>query len=153
MNSTKIPAKDLSSEPPRSPRQLIAGYAILARCLDKGRAELNNTSGEYHFACPLDQMFLTFKGVSAEDIQKLLREGASDEAVADWLSTNGNNVTRKEIDAWSAKMADMRPSENEDAEKRTWFADECARLGLDPEETTLFDYLEEDDRRLALQTA
>jgi hypothetical protein len=153
MKSTAISAKDLSVEPPSSPNQLVAGYAILARCLDKGRAELSGSAGEYHFACPLDQMLLDFKGVKADDIKKLLKEGASNEAVADWLSTNGRNVTRAEIDAWSAKVAATRPSESEDAEKREWFAGECKRLDLDPEETTLFDYLEEDDRRMALQTA
>jgi hypothetical protein len=151
MNSSIIPARDLSMEPPRSPRQLIAGYAILARCLDKGRAELNNTAGEYHFGCPLDQMFLTFKGVTAEDIKNLLQKGAGDEAVADWLSTHGKPVTRAEIDEWSAEVAESKPYEN--PEKREWFVDECTKLGLDPKVTTLFDYLEEDDRRMALQTA
>ncbi|HWB02158.1 MAG TPA: DUF5069 domain-containing protein [Verrucomicrobiales bacterium] len=153
MNTTKIQAKDLSMEPPRSPRQLIAGYAILARCLDKGRAELNNTPGEYHFGCPLDKMLLDFKGVSADDIKKLLRNGATDEAVADWLSTNGKQVTRAEIDAWTRKVINTWPSDEPDPEKREWFAGECKRLGLDPEKTSLFDYLEEDDRRMALQTA
>ena len=151
MNSTKIPAKDLSVEPPRSPRQLLAGYAILARCLDKGRAELNNTAGEFHFACPLDQMLLDFKGVKSEDIKRLLSEGASDEAIADWLSTHGKPVTRAEIDEWSAQMAETRPYQN--PEKREWFAGECEGLGLDPAEATLFEYLEADDRKLALQTA
>jgi hypothetical protein len=153
MKSPTIPAKDLTTEPPRSPRHLIAGYAILARCLDKGRAELNNTAGEYHFACPLDQMFLDFKEVKKEDIRKLLSEGSSDEAVADWLSTHGKDLTRADIDAWTNRMINVRPSEEKDAEKRKWFAGECAKLGLDPEETTLFEYLEEDDRRFALQTA
>jgi hypothetical protein len=146
-----LTANDDALEPPRSPRQLLAGYAILARCLDKGRAELNNTPGEFHFACPLDQMFFDFKGVKSEDIKRLLSEGASDEAVADWLSTHGNPLTRAEIDEWSAQVAEARPYDN--PEKREWFAGECEGLGLDPAATTLFEYLEADDRKVALQTA
>ena len=34
-------AKDLSKEPPRSPRIRVGGFAILARMADKGRASLN----------------------------------------------------------------------------------------------------------------
>jgi len=34
----------------------------------------------------------------------------------------------------------------DDLESKEWFAGECARLGLKPETTTLFDYLEADDR-------
>ncbi len=152
MNSNALPAKDLTTVPPRSPGKLIAGYAILARCLDKGRAELNGTQGDFHFACPLDSMLFTFKGVKGDDIKQLLSEGATDEAVADWLSTNGRAVTRAEIDEWSAKAAAVKP--HDDPGKREWFAGECARLGLDPEKTTLFDYLDADDREMAaLQTA
>lgn len=47
-------AKDLSKEPPASPRVRTGGYAVLARMADKGRAEIAGTAGDYHFACPLD---------------------------------------------------------------------------------------------------
>src|ERR1700677_2807447 len=38
--------KDLSKEPPRSPRVRMGGYSILVRMIDKGRAALNGTVGE-----------------------------------------------------------------------------------------------------------
>jgi len=40
----------------------MGGYALMARMIDKGRATLNGTVGEYHFACPLDQQLFTYKG-------------------------------------------------------------------------------------------
>jgi Domain of unknown function (DUF5069) len=58
-------AKDLTKEAPRSPRIRIGDYALMARMIDKGRATLNGTVGEYHFACPLDQQLFTYKGVLA----------------------------------------------------------------------------------------
>ena len=70
-------AKDLSKEPPRSPRTRIGGYALLARMADKGRAALNGTPGEYHFNCPLDQMLFSFKGVNAEQVKPVLASGTA----------------------------------------------------------------------------
>ena len=49
-------AKALTKEPPRSPRYRLGDYALMARMIDKGRADLQGSVGEYHFACPLDQM-------------------------------------------------------------------------------------------------
>ena len=40
MKSKTTNALDLTQRPPRSPRVRLGGYAILARCLDKGRATL-----------------------------------------------------------------------------------------------------------------
>lgn len=72
-------AKDLTKEAPRSPRTRIGDYALMARMIDKGRATLNGTVGEYHFACPLDQMLFTYKGVQADDVKAVLASGASDD--------------------------------------------------------------------------
>ena len=72
-------AKDLTQEPPRSPRLRLGGYDILARMIDKGRADLEGKVGEYHYACPLDQMLFSFKEVQADEVKKLLASGAADE--------------------------------------------------------------------------
>ncbi|MGD1089888.1 MAG: DUF5069 domain-containing protein, partial [Verrucomicrobiota bacterium] len=56
-------AKDLTKEYPRSPRVTLAGYVIAARMLDKCRAAISGTLGEYHFDCPLDRYFLQFAGI------------------------------------------------------------------------------------------
>jgi hypothetical protein len=144
-------AKDLSLEAPRGPRELLGGYAILARCIDKGRAELNGTAGEFHFNCPLDNMLFSFKGVDSDDVHDLLQNGSSDEKIVQWFNENGAPKTEQEIAAWTAEVSLARP--HNDPDKRDWFAGECERLGLDPAETTLFEYLEEDDRQLNLQSA
>src|SRR5947209_6633574 len=71
-------AKDLTREPPRSPRLRLGGYGIMARMIDKGRATIAGTAGEYHFNCPLDNMLFGFKGVNGEDVRQVLASGASD---------------------------------------------------------------------------
>lgn len=137
-------AKDLSKEPARSPCIRVGGYAILARMADKGRASLNGTAGEYHFDCPVDNMLFGFKGVKGAEVEPVLASGASDEQVAAWLNAHGTPKTPAEVKAWSDSAEAQRPYEN--PEYKEWFAGECAKLGLKPETTTLFDYLEADDR-------
>ena len=70
--SLKLLAKDLTKEYPRSPRETLAGYVIAARMLDKCRAVLAGTAGEYHFDCPLDNQFLGFTGIDRVHISGLL---------------------------------------------------------------------------------
>jgi uncharacterized protein DUF5069 len=136
-------AKNLTKEPPRSPRYRLSDYALMARMIDKGRADLQGNVGEYHFACPLDQMLFEFKGVNADQVKKLLASGAADEQVLSWFDSHGTPRTAEEIKTWSNGVEGYRPYD--DPEKRDWFSDECAKLGLKPESSTLVDYLEADD--------
>jgi len=137
-------AKNLAQEAPRSPRVRIGGYALLARMADKGRATLNGTAGEYHFDCPVDNLLFSFKGVKGAEVKPLLASGANDTQIAAWLDAHGTPRTAAEIRAWSDSVEATRPYDH--PEQRDWFAGECARLGLKPETTTLFGYLEADDR-------
>jgi Domain of unknown function (DUF5069) len=136
-------AKNLTKEPPRSPRYRLSNYALMARMIDKGRADLQGNVGEYHFACPLDQMLFEFKGVNADEVKKLLASDAADEQVVSWFDSHGTPRTTEEIKTWSNGVEGYRPYD--DPEKRDWFSDECAKLGLKPERSTLVDYLEADD--------
>lgn len=137
-------AKDLVKEPARSPRIRVGGYAVLARMTDKGRATLNGSVGEYHFDCPVDNLLFGFKGVKGAEVKPLLAAGAGDEQIAAWLDTYGTPKTPAEVNAWSDSVEAIRPYDN--PEQKDWFEGECARLGLDPRTTTLFDYLDADDR-------
>jgi|ERR1700677_635918 len=136
-------SKNLTKEAPRSPRNRLGGYALIARAIDKGRAAIAGTAGEYHYACPLDQMLFEFKGVKDEEVKKLLASGATDDQVVTWLNTHGTPKTSEEINAWSTGVETYRPYDN--PEKKDWFVGECTPLGLKPEASTLVDYLEADD--------
>lgn len=138
-------AKDLTREAPRSPRLRLGGYALMARMIDKGRATINGTNGEYHFDCPVDNMLFSFKGVKGDDVRQLLASGAGDEQVLAWFNTHGAPKTDSEIKAWSAGVEAV--NSHDDPEEREWFDGECQRLGLDPARTTLLTYLETDDRQ------
>lgn len=137
-------AKNLTKEAPTSPRVRTGGYAILARALDKGRADIAGTVGGYHFDCPLDNYLFGFKGVAGRDVRTLLENGASNDEIATWLDANGTPKTPEEISAWSDSVEAARPYDSPD--KKDWFVGVCAEVGLDPAASTLFDYLEADDK-------
>jgi Domain of unknown function (DUF5069) len=142
MSTTNI-SKDLTKQPPRSPRNRLGGYALMARMIDKGRADLQGKVGEYHYACPLDQMLFDFKAVKADEVKKLLDSGATDEQVVAWFSSHGTPKKTDEIKTWSDGVEGYRPYD--DPEKRDWFTGECAKIGLKAETSTLAEYLEADD--------
>ena len=58
-----ISAPDLTKRPPRSARCRLGGYVLLPRMLDKGRAEIAGMAGEFHYDCPLDNIFFDFAGL------------------------------------------------------------------------------------------
>lgn len=139
-------AKDLTKVPPASPKSRVGGYVILARMADKARADfLGGNIGEYHTDCPLDHMLLDWKGVSYAEVKKLITGGADDEKVAGYLDTHGTEKTPDEIKAWSDGMEQINPYHN--PEKKEWFAGEAKKAGLNPETTTMFDWLDATDTK------
>ena len=137
-------APDLTKRPPRSPRVRLGGYVILPRMLDKGRATIAGTQGEYHYNCPMDQRFLEFAGVSAEPIKKLLAAGKSDSEILAWVQKNAKNKrTDAEIADWSYNQERRAPS---DVESREYFHDIHKKVAPQREDiSSWFDLLDVDD--------
>ena len=105
----KLLAKDLTKDYPCSPRETLAGYVIAARMLDKCRAVLAGTAGEYHFDCPLDNQFLGFTGIEAVEFKTFVATGASDAEVAAWIEQHSKIKNRTEVVAWNNKLRATRP--------------------------------------------
>jgi len=102
-------APDLTRSFPRSPRETLGGFVVAARALDKCRAVLNGSQGEYHFDCPLDRAFFEFAGISSDAFKALAATGATDDEVASWIEANTQIQDRKEVVAWNNRMRFMRP--------------------------------------------
>ena len=139
-----VTGKDLTKEAPRSPRVRVGGYVILGRTIDKCRALVAGDIGEYHFDCPLDNMLFGFKGVTGPDFKAQVENGASDQQIAEWIDGNGQPKTLEEIKRWSDETEAHNPYN--DPERRDWFVEQVKPLGVDPANTTLFDWLEADDK-------
>ncbi len=140
----KTSAPDLTQRPPRSPRTRLGGYVILPRMLDKGRATLAGTNGDFHYDCPLDQRFLAFVGIDAEALKKQLAADKSDTEILQWINENAKHKrTDLEIAAWSTHQDHRAPS---DMESRTYFNELQAKIAPQRDDiATWFDLLDVDD--------
>ena len=138
----KVTGKDLTKEAPRSPRIRVGGYAILGRTIDKCRALVAGNIGEYHFDCPLDNMLFGFKGIKGDDFKAQIEHSASHGGGGS--SSSGEKKTPEEIRRWAEEVE--ASSLYHHPEKRDFFSEETRKLGLDPAQTTTFEWLEIDDR-------
>lgn len=94
-------APDLRTVAPRSPRAPLGAYGVLAaRMLDKCRAELAGKAGDYHFNCPMDQVFFRFTKIDPSELKAFVATGASDEEVARWIERNSKVQDPDKIANW-----------------------------------------------------
>jgi hypothetical protein len=135
---------DLSEQPPHSPRERLGGFAIACRAVDKCRASLAGTPGDYHYDCPLDNQLFSFKGITGDQFQAAVKAANNYDEIGAWLLNNGKAKTPPEIEDWSDDQE--ADSLMKSPEQRANFIENCQRLGLNPEKTTTFDWLEADDR-------
>ena len=144
-----IQAPDLTKEFPRSPRDTsIAGYVVAARCLDKCRAVIAETAGEYHSGCPLDQVWLDFTGIKYRAFRKFVATGADDAAVSDWVARKAKQKNRSEVIAWNNRMRDKTISKM--ATKLQLFLEDYIPQNLPKDKTVRvwFDVYDIEERRI-----
>jgi hypothetical protein len=112
--------------------------------LDKGRAAAAGRIGEYKYACPLDQRFLSFVGVDPEALKKRLQEGKGDGEILEWITQNAKNTpSEPEIMAWSTYQEQRGPG---DTESRDFFHEIHTKVGPRRDDIfTWFDLLDLDD--------
>ncbi len=99
---------DLTQHPPRSVRVRLGGYAHLPRLLDKARAVLGGKGAEYHYNCPLDQLFFTFTGIDHEMLLAEIKTGKTDVQLLEWVNTRTNRQ-HFEVVTWSAWVEQRGP--------------------------------------------
>ena len=104
---------DLRVHYPRSVREKLAGYVHLARMIDKCRAVLTGTQGEYIYPCPMDRRLLEFAGLEADQFTQTVQARSSDQAVADWFAENAAQRSQAEIEAWNEMMLTRGPDTEE----------------------------------------
>jgi len=136
---------DLRVHYPRSVREKVAGYVHLARMLDKCRAVLAGTQGEYIYPCPMDIRLLDFAGLTMDQFTEAVQARSSDQAVADWFVENVVRHFQAEIDAWNEMMLTRGP----DTEEKWDYFRKCLEA-VDPRRTDITswaDLLDLEERR------
>jgi hypothetical protein len=119
--SNVLSAPDLTKRAPRSTRCRLGGFALLPRLLDKCRALLAGTIGDYHSNCPLDQIFLAYAGIDYAQLRAELAQGRTDGEILTWIVANSKTRrTGAEIEIWSAYQDRRLP--DSDGETAGYFA-------------------------------
>ena len=138
-------APNFSQRPPRSPRVRLGGYVLLARILDKGRAELAGTAGEYKYNNPIDRHWFRFTGLTPEALKAELAAGKGDGEILAWVEEHGQPKRPPwEIQQWSAYHNERGP--DGDVETLEFFIERVGGLSKTREDMrTWFDYLDLDD--------
>lgn len=137
-------APNLAQRPPRSPRVRLGGYTILPRLLDKARAVIAGTAGEYKYNNPNDGHFFRFTGLTPDALLAQVKTGAGDWDMLLWVNEHAP-VKRSalEIGQWSDWTETVAFN---DIEMREWFTDQIKRLNPAREDLRgTFDYLDLDD--------
>lgn len=108
---------NLKQCPPRSPRIRLGGFVILPRLLDKCRATLAGTNGEYHYDCPLDKRFLSYVGVNPTTLKAQVKKGLGDGDILKWIQKNAKIPhSGEEIALWSDFQEKLAPASIEERE-------------------------------------
>jgi Domain of unknown function (DUF5069) len=145
MNESDNSSPDLTKRPPRSPRCRLGGYAILPRMLDKGRAEIAGSNGEFHYNCPLDQHIINFIGIDPDALREQLATGQGDGEILEWINSNAKHKRSPwEIEQWSDFQ--QRRGPDGDAETLSFFGELLGRFSKTREDIkTWADLLDLDD--------
>lgn len=140
----KFSAPDLTQFPPRSPRARLGGFAHLPRLIDKARATVAGTNGDYHYDCPVDQHFWSFTGIKPAPFLKEVKTGAGDGALLAYVLAHAKPPrSGSEIVAWSIWFESRAPS---GVEGREFFNGVHQKNAPHREDiATWFDWLELDD--------
>jgi len=137
---------DLTLRPPRSPRLRLGGYVLLPRLIDKARAKLAGTLGEYRYDHRgMNRHFFAFTGLTPEALLAEVASGKGDGELLAWV--NATAVPARgpwEIAAWSDYHERRGP--DSDAETLAEFAADVATWSTTREDIrTWFDLLDLDD--------
>lgn len=135
---------DLTQHPPRSPRVRLGGFAHLPRLIDKARATLAGTQGEYTYDCAMDALFWEFTGLNAASFLAEVKTGKCDYDLLTYVvNSTQPRRTRSEIANWSAWL-ENRPAMG--TEGRAYFNQVHAAIGPRREDIgTWFDLLDLED--------
>jgi len=113
-------------------RVKLEGYVHLARMIDKCRAVLAGTEGEYIYPCPMDERLLEFVGITSDQFTSAVKTNPTDAGVAAWFRQTATPHPMAELDEWNQRLLARGPSSPASLEKFRKYRD-----AVDPSRTDL----------------
>lgn len=128
---------DLTRHPPRSPYDTsVAGIAGLARMIDKGRAFLSDTLGDFWYGSDsgIDRYILRFLGISVEAFTDALRDCPTDADILAWIEKQAEK-SDSEIADFNDAICKLGPR---DDATWAWYRNAVASLDTSRTEVTTY---------------
>ena len=100
---------DLTKSAPRSPYDKLGGVVFLPRAIDKGRAELAGTLGDYISRGGRSGRVFDFLGVPEAGFIEALKTRATDAEVWEWVSKHMTARSEEEIEEFNDWMSSASP--------------------------------------------
>jgi hypothetical protein len=113
-------------------RVKMEGYVHLARMIDKCRAVLAGTEGEYIYPCPMDERLMKFAGIRDQEFTAIVKANPTDQGVIQWFKKASTPHQQAELNEWNEMMLTRGPST---PEKQKYF--NKLRDAVDPSRTDL----------------
>lgn len=142
---------DLTKAPPRSPRVQLDGLYVLARSIDKMRAQLpGGKLGEYATNRGLTKFMLEQLGVTHDEFRDAVARAHSDDDIVRWLRERADTSRYPQISERLARwtLADNPPERWEAVDKLYPNRPKGPR-----ESVNAFELLENDDREMFAKPA
>ncbi|GAC1417455.1 MAG: hypothetical protein NVSMB5_08230 [Candidatus Velthaea sp.] len=128
----RYPDCDLRVHPPRSARAKIGGLFFLPRTIDKMRAKIQGTLGEYKIGPGISMYLFEWLGITEAQFEDAVRGAKNDEDVVEWLLEHTDPAHYEEInvrletrgirdDAHLQEVLPRYPMLREHPQLRNWF--------------------------------
>lgn len=109
---SRVPALNLATQFPRSPRERFVGLVHLGRMIDKARAKAAGTLGDYLYPCPLDQALLAWLGLDADQVLRAVA-ALDDDEITHWVQEHAIARTADDIERWNRAFVARGPEDDE----------------------------------------
>jgi hypothetical protein len=127
---------------PRSGREQVGGVNFLARTIDKMRAHIAGTAGEYVAMRGLSSRVFELYGVTPEQLLEAVKQNPTDEGVLRWLQEHGTKQpTEADIERHNEAVLAHGPQTDEARER---FKKNLANLGFG-DRTDVSTYVDAED--------
>lgn len=147
---------DLSNPAPlRSPRESLGGYILLPRLIDKVRLLAQGQLPQAYAAnvlgtgFMLDGRFLTFTGLNAEALRRVILSSRTDDEVLAWVQAHARPTTTLEKQAWAEQIDQYRPDAALVEYRKSVYAELAARV--DVGSLSVLDLIDMDEGRLPIK--
>ncbi len=101
---------DLTRDVPRSAYESLGGIVFLPRAIDKARAEVAGSLGEYYSRTGYSATMFEFLGIDVDAFHEAIRAHETDAAMLGWVEANMTQRSPEEIAAWNAQMMNRVPT-------------------------------------------